>query len=248
MNKIIILIVLLVFSLRFSHSQHVLVEYKAISNGKLIEKLPGEKNSDVVDDLNKTFEFVNYMTMYLKANKYESRYWGNNSMSSDLDGRYIKYANQLVEGDRIYHTDLKKRIKSKWLNFIDKDYIIQDSILIDNWTLYKENKYIDKYLCYKAETFYEVSTKKGIVKKLVVAWYTIDIPYRHGPRGFASLPGLILELTDKKITLVAKKIQFKKFNNEISPLPKGEIMTKDEFNELLEEAVASKRNEKYIRN
>ncbi|WP_343663222.1 GLPGLI family protein [Chryseobacterium mucoviscidosis] len=59
-----------------------------------------------------------------------------------------------------------------------------------NWKLEKETKQILGYTCNKATT--EFRGRK------FTAWYTKDIPINNGPYIYNGLPGLIMELEDKK--------------------------------------------------
>ncbi|WP_458629312.1 GLPGLI family protein [Winogradskyella sp. PC D3.3] len=65
----------------------------------------------------------------------------------------------------------------------------------------EESKVINGYTCYLA-TIDKLNDKK------VKAWYTPDIPVKHGPRGFNGLSGLIMEIEDVILQWTVVKNRF----------------------------------------
>lgn len=71
-------------------------------------------------------------------------------------------------------------------------------------------------------------------EKTITAWYTPEVPVSQGPEGYYGLPGLILEVTDGKTTLLCSKVVLNpKEKVEIKPLKKGEKVTQAEFSEIM---------------
>ncbi len=71
------------------------------------------------------------------------------------------------------------------------------------WVLQNETKKIDGYTCYKATVSRVLYTEN---EHTVEAWYTPEIPIPFGPIGYGGLPGLILQLTQRSVTYVTKKV------------------------------------------
>jgi GLPGLI family protein len=138
---------------------------------------------------------------------------------ANFDKSY-KMAKILSQADNSYYTDKKtnKRIISK--NAYGKDVKIKSFLDSNKWILSNNTKKIGQYLCYEATTIVEVKNNKGIFKEIVTAWYTQDIPYNFGPKGYGSLPGLILELSEGSFKYYASKI---KLNTEINLKKPSEI-------------------------
>ena len=68
----------------------------------------------------------------------------------------------------------------------------------------------------------------------VTAWYTPDIPVGHGPENFYGLPGLILEVTAGKTTMLCSKVVLNpKDRKEIKEPTKGKEVTQTEFDEIV---------------
>lgn len=74
----------------------------------------------------------------------------------------------------------------------------------------------------------------------IIAWYTPDIPVSTGPSNYWGLPGLILEVSDGKTTLLCSKVVINpKEKTEIKKPSKGKKVTQAEY----EDTVAKKMEE-----
>lgn len=233
---------ILFFGFNFSvNAQYIIVDYKTIPNGDFIDGKDKNDNSSNKDLLNEAFKVVRLMTMRLKASQNESYYWATTDMNSDVDELHLKLAKVFVESNSEYRCDLKNDLTSRWCEMFGRNFIINNKISDLNWTLTNEKKEIGKYTCYKAYCTYEIVNPSGTFKKNVTAWYTSEVPYRFGPKGYSGLPGLILELTDNKITYVVKNISFYKEDEIIDDLPKGELITQEALDELSINAMQNRR-------
>ena len=128
----------------------------------------------------------------------------------------------------------------------------------------KEQKMIGNYLCFKATAQIEkpktitsvwskaekendslkstVSDKENIEYSTVTAWYTPQIPVSHGPAQYGGLPGLILELnTDTTVMLCTKVVMNPDKKIQISEPTKGEFVTRNEFDNIVEVKVKEMR-------
>jgi len=218
-------------------AQYVYVEYSVVSNFDFGQNTPSGINKQeympYIQKFEKASELLNEMTMHLKANKTKSVYWGENKMSSDYNPELYTIAKIMLHSDDKYYIDLKTNTISKWFNMMGQNFIETTSINDLKWEMTNESKDINGFLCYKAITNYTVKNEVGEFEKSVEAWYSPTIPFRFGPKTFAGLPGLILELKDDKITYFAKNIILKKEDIEIEQIPKGKHITQEELNQAL---------------
>lgn len=68
----------------------------------------------------------------------------------------------------------------------------------------------------------------------VVAWYTPQIPINQGPAEYWGLPGLILEISADRTTILCSKIVMNPDEvEEIKVLSKGKEVTKEEYNKIV---------------
>lgn len=156
----------------------------------------------------------------------------------------------------------KKALQST--EFMGKKFLISYDQEKLKWVMQKEQKMIGNYLCFKATAQIEkpktitsvwskaekendtlksnVSDKENIEYSTVTAWYTPQIPVSHGPAQYGGLPGLILELnTDKTVMLCTKVVMNPDKKIQISEPTKGEFVTRNEFDNIVEVKVKEMR-------
>ncbi|AXG69724.1 protein of unknown function (Porph_ging) [Kordia sp. SMS9] len=89
------------------------------------------------------------------------------------------------------------------------------------------------------DPFSQVDIPKEI---LVTAWYTLDIPINQGPGEYWGLPGLILEISAYKTTILCSKIVMNPGEKELIEEPtKGEVVTRKEYNEIVKNKMQEMR-------
>ena len=77
----------------------------------------------------------------------------------------------------------------------------------------------------------------------VTAWYTPQIPVTHGPAEYGGLPGLILEIsTENSVILCTKVVMNPEKKIEILEPSKGELVSKIEFENIVEVKVNEMRD------
>ena len=132
-----------------------------------------------------------------------------------------------------------------------KEFLIKDLLELPNWTLTKESKNIGTYTCFKA-TYTDSRTITRMVSSsengkidtkeeseeeeyTVTAWYTPQIPVKHGPQEYFGLPGLILEVSDGTETLLCNKVVLNPKNGvKIKEPTKGKVVSRAEYDEISE--------------
>lgn len=76
----------------------------------------------------------------------------------------------------------------------------------------------------------------------VTAWYTMQIPVNQGPGEYWGLPGLILEVSAGKTTLLCSKIVMNPAEKQgIKKPAKGKEVTKKEYNDIVKKKVEEMR-------
>ena len=82
----------------------------------------------------------------------------------------------------------------------------------------------------------------------VEAWYTPQIPVRHGPSDYWGLPGLILEVSAGDTTMLCTKIVLNpNEKTEIKAPRKGDVLAKAEYQDLIQNKMLEFRNNRMRR-
>ena len=164
----------------------------------------------------------------LEANKSVSYF----TMEDLIRNEEVDFAISFSEASTSYFTDIEQDKKTRYESGYFGEYMMEYQETT-NWRLENETKQIDGYLCYKATSEQVVVNSKGTFKHPIVAWYCPNIPFNFGPKGYTSLPGLILELQVRNITWGATKIELSKENKIIEKPKKGKLITEEEFKKII---------------
>ncbi|MDG1047394.1 MAG: GLPGLI family protein [Flavobacteriaceae bacterium] len=143
--------------------------------------------------------------------------------------------------------------------FYGKKFLVKDKLQEINWTMGAESKLIGQYMCFKATasiptdelSWYDFSwgnlnestEEKAVEYTQVEAWYTLQIPLRHGPAEYWGLPGLILEVSAGNTTMLCSQIVLNpKDGIDIKIPEKGKEVTKKEYQETVVGKMLEMRN------
>ena len=170
------------------------------------------------------------------------------------------------------YKNVKNNSQIQQQEFYGKKFLVKDKLQSINWTLLSETKQIGNYTCYKAKTFiptddllwYSFSWSRMRSSNLdsdegkkddqeiditsVEAWYTPQIPVRHGPSEYWGLPGLILEVSAGQTTMLCTKIILNPSDKiEIKAPNKGTQINKVEYQNLIQKKMAEFRDNRMRR-
>jgi len=116
----------------------------------------------------------------------------------------------------IYKNNVRK-IMTVTVMVRSNPYIYEEKLRNQIWTIGRDKKWKNGYMCQKATTTY--------LGRKYTAWFTPDIPFSNGPWKFGGLPGLILQVYDSKmqyyfdcigIQQLKQKIPIVKYNDHYS--------------------------------
>ena len=164
-------------------------------------------------------------------------------------------------GKNFARGDQYKNVKDNQLvqaqEFYGKKFLVVDELEQISWQMQQETKTIGNYQCFKAVAsvptanlkWYDFSwselrqqqaaeeeegTEPEIEMTTIEAWYTMQIPVRHGPAEFWGLPGLILEVSAGDTVMLCSEIQMSPEDKvEIVAPTKGTEITKKEYKETI---------------
>ncbi|MGA0415858.1 MAG: GLPGLI family protein [Flavobacteriaceae bacterium] len=144
--------------------------------------------------------------------------------------------------------------------FYGKRFLVKDSLQHIEWKMGSETKQIGGYTCFKATAILPITelqwfnfswndlgnSQTGndeIELTEIEAWYTLQIPVKHGPAEFWGLPGLILEVSAGNTTMLCSEIIINpKERSEITPPDKGQIITKKDYRTTIKEKMTEMRD------
>ncbi len=143
--------------------------------------------------------------------------------------------------------------------FYGKKFLVKDQLQAIEWKMGTESKLIGQYMCFKATASIQTSdlswynfswrdisveNDDGTVKMTEVeAWYTLQIPLRHGPAEYWGLPGLILEVSAGNTTMLCSQIVLNPKDKVAIRIPeKGKEITKNEYQATIKRKMTEMRN------
>ena len=146
--------------------------------------------------------------------------------------------------------------------FYGKRFLVIDELQPITWEMGSEVKQIGGYTCFKATailpeqelSWYNFSwgqlssnasstQEKDIQLTQIEAWYTLQIPVKHGPAEFWGLPGLILEVSAGDTTMLCSEIVMNpKERRKIAAPEKGQVITKSDYRSTIIGKMTEMRN------
>lgn len=221
-----LLIILLIITTNLFAQQSGVVKYE-FSYKKFTDTPKNKMVADARRMADMSAEYAKNHQYILKFTHLESIYHVEDSMPLDDVNNFEYKFSKFIFSTGIYY---QNRETDKTLNeklSMGKNYLVHDSLNSD-WKVTTESKYIGKYECFKAVSL--CSSCKN--NQEITAWFTPEIPVPFGPAGYGGLPGLILEVSKFRYTLILKKIKLSNKNIYIEKPTKGTIITADKLKEL----------------
>jgi len=188
-----------------------------------------------------------------KLEKPEASANGGFSISVSFSGEGKKYLN------------LKDKICIEEADIFGKEFLIVEPLEKPDWKLLNETKKIGDYNCFKAELIVQVTekqkeeykeflkkeeTKPSLFKveepkdKVIIAWYTPEIPVSFGPKNYWGLPGLILEINEEESIILCSKVTLgNKEKSKIKVPNTGDKVTQKKFDEIEKKKMDSMKND-----
>lgn len=214
------------FSLGSFYAQNItIITYNVQTNEPLMSSAEKAENPSIVDIFQGVETALNTLEFKLQVKNNKSKFTLQDIMQ--IDERSSKIAKGLVD-DSQYFRDGQKSIVKRFA--YEKSYLVKYN-LIKKWDISNDTKTINSNLCYKATTTKFVESKDKIREIPVLAWFCPKIPLPFGPKQYGDLPGLILELSEGRITFLATKIELnQKDENDFFPnFGKDKIYSEEEF-------------------
>ena len=190
----------------------------------------------------------------LEFNSTESTYKEIEKLETEGQG-FNWMANYVGENIGKIYKNAQDKISINETEMMGKFFLVTEDLENTKWKMSGESKNIGQYTCYKATYTKQVEEKvftfgswnqnnqtnqnkkpKKMRDVEVVAWFTPDIPVSSGPSWYQGLPGLILEVSDDKTTILCTKIVMNpKEKTKIKRPKKGKTISNQDFVALQDE-------------
>tara|TARA_B110000444_G_C18851080_1_gene605664 strand:+ start:6631 stop:7443 length:813 start_codon:yes stop_codon:yes gene_type:complete len=195
-------------------------------------------------------------TFILSFNKEESIFEEEEKVDA-ISGATDSWGSNFSRGKQ--YKNIKENQLVQTQEFYGKRFLVKDELQNIDWKMESESKKIGQYMCFKATA--SVPTKEltwfsfswgdlssesdsaEVQMTEVEAWYTLQIPLKHGPAEFGGLPGLILEVSAGDTTILCSQISINQKNSfDIEAPSKGKVITKMAYQATLKGKMLEMRN------
>ena len=249
------ILILLIFFTTYSYTQEF--QGKALYMSKIgVDKsfMDNPRYGQYKSYMEKTLKQNTEKDYVLHFNSTESIYREQEKLDID-DGRggFNWMAQYVGENIGKLYKNTNDKVSINETEFMGRFFLLTDPLVEHKWKMTGESKKIGKYTCYKATYEKEVeessfsfgsfnqsqnqNTKAKKMRKVqVVAWFTPEIPIATGPSRYGGLPGLILEVSDDKTTLLCTQIVMNPTEKvKIKKPKKGKVIPTSDFLVLQDE-------------
>ena len=191
------------------------------------------KNQSNNEYLKSLVEESKHLQFQLDFNSTQSHFYFQNNMKKEVENNQNEKIISIMVANGDYYFD---KATQKVIIQNNENILLSRDYSPSPWLITEESKMIDSYICYKATCTEMFKNRDGIEKsREIVAWFAPSLPYSFGPKQFNGLPGLILEITDNNITLLANKIEYKNQEEVKIKIPKGKIISESDYVKKLPE-------------
>ena len=231
------------------------VDMSRFGGGQLSE----ERKKEIAERMKNALEKVYVLTF----NQTESIYKEEEKLETPGTGGGMRFGMMNASGGPQYK-DVKNKLLLQEQDLYGKQFLIKDSLPNLKWDLGAETKMIGQYMCFKATAVRNVEgfdmanfgrrnnesekSKDSVNAKIkdrnseeprqyiVTAWYTPQIPVSQGPDSYWGLPGLILEVSADRTTILCSKIVLNpEEKTELKKPSKGKEISREDYNSLQKE-------------
>lgn len=229
--------------------------------GEATQQIPDEMMKMIQEQMKKMSEKTFTLSFDKEASIYEEEVVLEAGADNPMAQGFKMMSNTMYGG--IYYKNIKDKTYIQEREFFGKEFLIKDSLQVFEWELGTETKQIGNYMCFKAtaKVPFDATDFKNMTRKepkddkekeqqenstnfldmievpeeiIVTAWYTPEIPISQGPSNYWGLPGLIMEVSSGKTTILCSKIVINpREKKEIKAPRKGTVVTQAEYQKIM---------------
>lgn len=260
MKRIIAVVITLSLGIQFIHAQEFQGKAFYFSKSKMNLGSWGARMSEaqkkqikerLKNRLEKTYilSFNNTASIFVEEEKIDA-----------ISGATDSWGANFSRGEQYKNVSQNQLVQSQ--EFYGKRFLVQDQLQPIEWKMENEIREIGGYTCFKATavvpstelSWFNFSwsdlssnasstTDPDIRLTQIEAWYTLQIPVKHGPAEFWGLPGLILEVSADDTTMLCYEIVINpKQRRSIEAPEKGQVISKADYRATIIEKMTEMRN------
>jgi GLPGLI family protein len=237
------------------------VDMSNFGGGQLSE----ERKRQIADRMKSALE----KTYVLTFNQSESMYKEEEKLEAPGQGGGMRFGMMSATGGAQYKNVKDQKVLQEQ-EFFGKQFLINDELQKLEWELGSETKTIGQYMCFKATAVKkddsfdftsfgrrndnekpkdststdnkDAGATSELREVIVTAWYTPQIPVNQGPDLYWGLPGLILEVSADRTTILCSKIVLNPSEKETLKVPsKGKDITQKEYDAIVKKKMEEMR-------
>lgn len=198
-------------------------------------------------------------TYVLDFNKDESVFKEEEKVDA-MSGATDSWGSNFSRGEQYKNVKDNKLVQTQ--EFYGKRFLVKDDLQAITWNMGKDSKLIGEYMCFKATATLPTNElnwfsfswsdlaalgteneSSEIKMTEVEAWYTLQIPVKHGPAEYWGLPGLILEVSAGNTTMLCSQIVINPREKLTIEAPdKGTEIAKEEYRATVQGKMLEMRN------
>lgn len=198
-------------------------------------------------------------TYILSFNKEESLFKEEEKVDA-ISGATDSWGSNFARGEQYKNIRSEALVQAQ--EFYGKRFLVKDKLQDIDWKMDSESKQIGQYICFKATasipteelgwfdfSWNDLAQAEGegenpeIKMTEVEAWYTLQIPLKHGPAEYWGLPGLILEVSAGNTTILCSEIVINpKEKITIEAPDKGKEINKQDYRSTVQGKMLEMRN------
>lgn len=226
MKYTIFYIILLLYTKNFSQNSAT-ADYGVVFSTTLVDDKLKLEDPDFYEHQLAKQNSADELNFVLKINKTESLFFHPTLKGSS---NALKFAKSNTGGDHLIYNNLEEQILLNQFPYWGSEILLQEKLNITPWIIESSSRTISGFVCFKAvKTFSEEEGGYSREHK-VEAWFSPEIPLKFGPKGYADLPGLIIELTENNVTFFLKELKYADEKDLNLDRPSDGIrMSKEEF-------------------
>ena len=223
------------------------ISYKTVVN---LHKMFGdsERGKRMKEFIPETSDFENQLlfssdeTLYKNVAEDEAEVVtvGSEDPGQGRGARMMNYMKKrMAPPNDVVYCDVKNGLIVEKKEFMDKTFLIKDTLNLATWKLTGEQKEVSGMMCMKAEYI----PAEGDTD-VVIAWFTPEIAVSSGPAGYGGLPGLILHLdkNDGQVIISVSNIVMRELEKkEIVEPKKSKVVTQEEYDEIVMKKMEEQR-------